>query len=145
MPVQRVRVVLGSIERTGIWSAPRQLAARVVWGHLLLDLREARLDPGGLTIDLDVMMGNVEVIVPPGLAVEVEATSLLAKIEERTERSTIAKRESSLVRIVGRVRLGSLELSTRRPGETRRDAWRRRRAERRALRRWRRAMPSWLD
>jgi hypothetical protein len=138
--VQRTRVVMSSVERTGPWVVPQQLAARVFWGNLLLDLREARLDPAGTTIDVDVTMGNVEVIVPPGVVVEVGASSFLGNIEERTERGGKA---GPVVRIVGRVKLGNLELSTRRSGETRGDARRRRWAERRAARRWRRALRDW--
>ena len=142
-PVQRLRIVMSSTERTGPWSPPSHLAARVFWGNLRLDLREARLPPGGLTIDVDVTMGNVEVIVAPGVACELGASPLLANIEQRTEPGS--KGDGPIVRIVGRVKLGNLEVSTRRPGQTRRDTWRRHRAERRAWRRWRRALRPPLD
>src|SRR5689334_21323591 len=35
---QQTRVVFGSVERTGPWTVPQQLAARVLCGNLLLDL-----------------------------------------------------------------------------------------------------------
>jgi len=135
VPAKRMRIVMGSIERTGPWAVPQQLAARVFCGHLLLDLREARLAPGITTIEVNITMGNVEVIVPPGMAVDVDASSFLGNIEERTEPATSA---ANIVRVVGRVKLGNLELTTLRPGETHRDAKWRRRAERRAHRRWHR-------
>jgi len=128
---KRMRVVMGSIERTGPWIVPHQLAARVVMGNLVLDLRDARLGASGTTIDVQVTMGNVEVIVPPGVDVEVDASSFLGNIEERTERATAG---AAPVRIVGRVRLGNLEVATLRPGETKRDARRRRRMQRRFAR-----------
>src|SRR5262245_13943854 len=71
--VQRMRVVMGSIERVGRWAVPQNLKARVICGNLELDLREAVLGRGVTTIDINVTMGNVEVNVPPGVAVEVEA------------------------------------------------------------------------
>src|SRR4051812_46517880 len=135
VPAKRLRVVMGSIERTGPWAVPQQLAARVFCGHLLLDLREARLAPGITTIEVNVTMGNLEVIVPPGLAVDVEASSFLGNVEDRIEPATSTV---SMVRVVGRVKLGNLELMTMRPGETERDVKWRRRAERRAHRRWHR-------
>ena len=134
VPAQRMRILFGSIERTGPWAVPQQLRARVVCGNLELDLREARLAPGVTTIEVDVTMGNVEVIVPPGFQVDVQASSVLGAVEERTEPTVTAA--TSVVRVVGRVRLGHLEVSTLRRGETRRDAHRRRRADRR----WRRHM-----
>ncbi|MGE5185210.1 MAG: DUF1707 SHOCT-like domain-containing protein [Acidobacteriota bacterium] len=139
VPAQRLRIVMGSTERRGPWTVPPQLAARVVMGNLVLDLREARLAASETTIEVSITMGHVEVIVPPGVDVEVEASSLLASVEDRTDRSSAPGHRRSLVRIVGRIKLGNLELSTMRPGETPRDARRRRRAERRAHRRWHRA------
>jgi hypothetical protein len=141
VPSQRLRMVMGSIERTGPWAVPQHLSARVLWGNLLVDLRTARMAPG-TTIEVDVTMGNVEVLVPPGIDVEVDASTFMGNVEDRTERSYAS---GTVVRIVGRVKLGNLEVSTRRPGETRRDARRRRRADRRARRYWRRALPSLLD
>src|SRR4249920_3798347 len=43
VPARRMRVVLGSVERVGAWVVPARLAARVLWGNLVLDLREAQL------------------------------------------------------------------------------------------------------
>ncbi len=133
VPAQHMRIVFGSIERGGPWDVPQQLSARVVCGNLVLDLRDARLAPGITEINVHITMGSIEVIVPPGVEVDVDATSFLGHIEERTERST---RGPSTVRVVGRVKLGTLELSTLRLGETHRDArWRRR-----SYRRWHRKL-----
>lgn len=134
VPAKRIRVVFGSIERTGPWVVPQQLKARVFAGNLELDLREASLGKGVTTIEVDVTFGNVEVIVPLGVQVDVDASSVLSAVDERTERATSVP--SSVVRIVGRVRLGHLEVSTRLRGESHRDARRRRRAERRWRRHW---------
>jgi hypothetical protein len=130
VPVQRVRVMFGSVERRGPWAVPQQLRARVLCGNLELDLREARLGPGVTTIDVDVTMGNVEIVVPPDVVVDVEASSFMGTVDERTERGA----GTAVVHVVGRVRLGNLDVSTLRLGETRRDArWRWR-----SQRRWRR-------
>jgi hypothetical protein len=138
VPAQRTRVVLGAVERTGPWTVPPRLEVRVLWGHVLLDLREARLAPGGTTIDLHVTMGHVHVIVPPGVAVEVAASSFLASVDEHVGPGPAPGGPS--VRVVGRVKLGNVEIETRRPGESAGDTRWRRRAERRASRRWRRRM-----
>jgi hypothetical protein len=129
VPVQKLRVVMGSIERTGPWAVPQQLRARVFAGNLELDLREARLAPGVTTIEVNITMGNVEVIVPPDYQVDVDASSVLGHVEDATERVTGAP--TQIIRVVGRVKLGNLEVSTLRRGETRREAKWRRRDERR--------------
>jgi hypothetical protein len=85
-------------------------------------------------------MGNVEIVVPPGVRVDVEASSFLANVEERAQPSAAITRT---LRITGRVALGNLEVATRYRGESRRDARRRRRWERRMRRRERRMFGPW--
>ena len=114
VPAQRVRVILGSIERTGPWTVPHRLSARVLLGNLVLDLRDARFSAGDTTIHVRVTMGNLEVIVPPGVHVDVQVLSVLGNIEERTELAASPASDAPRIRIVGRVRLGNLELSTMR-------------------------------
>jgi len=129
--VRRVRVVMGSVERRGPWELPRRLAARVVFGNLELDLRDARIAPGLTEIEANVTMGNLEIVVPPGVSVDVGASSFLGHVENRSEPGTSAR----MIRVVGRVKLGNLEVTTLERGETKRDGHRRRRWERRARRR----------
>jgi hypothetical protein len=122
-------VIMGSIERTGPWAVPQQLRARVFAGNLELDLREARFAPGVTTIEVNITMGNVELIVPPDYQVDVDASSVLGHVEDATER--VAGAPTQIIRVVGRVKLGNLEVTTMRRGETRREAKWRRRDERR--------------
>ena len=91
----------------------------------------AQLGPGVTTIDVHVTMGNVEIVVPPGVVVDVDASSLLGNVEDRTEGAATA---TSVLRVTGRVALGNLEITTLLRGETKRGARRRRRWERRSLR-----------
>ena len=135
VPARTLRVIMGSIERRGPWAVPQHLATRVVCGSVILDLREARLAPGVTTIDVHVTMGNVEVIVPPGMTVEIEASSMLGNIEQRTDPAVLGGR---VVRITGRVKLGNLEVGVLRIGESFKDARRRHRWERRSRRMQRR-------
>lgn len=138
VPAKRLRAIFGSIERVGPWAVPSEVAARVVCGNVLLDLREAQLPPV-TTIEVNVTLGNVEILVPPGVSVEMEADPILGNVEDRTEPGLA----TSLVRVVGRVKLGNVEAWTLQRGETRWDAkWRRWRAhhEPRWQRRWERRL-----
>jgi cell wall-active antibiotic response 4TMS protein YvqF/uncharacterized protein DUF1707 len=128
---KHVRVVMGSVERRGPWDMPRRLAARVALGNLTLDLRDARIAPGTSEIDVSVTMGNLEIFVPPDVTVEVGASSFLGNVEDRSEHRTAAR----VIRVVGRVKLGNLEVSTLQRGESKREGHRRRRWERHARRR----------
>lgn len=132
VPAKHLRVIFGSIERVGTWTVPAHVKARVVFGNITLDLRDAHLSPT-TTIDVHVTMGNLEILVPPGVAVEMDAQPTLANVEDRTDPGVA----THLVRVTGRVRFGNVEAITLLRGETQRDARWRRRAERRDAR-WRR-------
>jgi signal transduction histidine kinase len=77
----KLRVVMGSCERRGAWKVPPRVEARVMWGHLELDLREAEL---GLdtTIDAQITMGNLEIIVPADLALDVNIDTVAGNVED---------------------------------------------------------------
>src|SRR5262245_20428487 len=123
---ETLRVTMGSIERRGPWAVPEHLKIRVRMGNCELDLREAELGPE-TTIDVNVSLGNVEVIVPPDLAVEVKVETTGGNVEESLLDAPPpgAKR----VRLTGKVMLGNCEVIALREGETLHDHARRRRDE----------------
>ncbi len=133
------RAFMSSVERRGRWTVPQELAVRAFWGHVELDLREAELAPGTTTIDVGVVMGNVEILVPPGMAVDSELSSFAANV---CDRALVAPGSSSgdvRIKLVGKVRFGSCEVITLARGESRDAAeWRARQHRRheRHRRRW---------
>ncbi|MEO8841928.1 MAG: LiaF domain-containing protein [Kofleriaceae bacterium] len=147
-PTKRLRVIMSSVEREGRWIVPKQTAMRIFWGNAELDFREASLAPGVTTIDVRVTMGNLELILPPELAIDVDVSSVMGSVEQRHRLPVEPDPSRPMLRVIGRVFMGNLEISTLLPGETKRDGMRRdrdkRRDKRRALRdarRGRRALP----
>jgi hypothetical protein len=132
---KKVRVILSSVERRGRWSVPRALDLRVLWGNAELDFRDASLGPGITTIHVRVFMGNFEVILPPNLAIDVDVSSFAGSVTERHRVPPDDDPARPQIRIIGTVRFGNLEIATRLPGETARDAHRREKREQRQLRR----------
>lgn len=131
---KKMRVILSSVERRGRWSVPRTLDLRVLWANAELDFRDASLGPGITTINVRVFMGNFEVVLPPGLGIDVDVSSFAGSVTERHRVPPDADPSRPLIRIVGTVRFGNLEITTRLPGETASDAYRRERRERKQLR-----------
>jgi len=132
---KKLRVVMSSVERRGRWAVPKTLDLRVLWGNAELDFRDASLGPGVTTIHVRVFMGNFEVILPPNLAIDVDVSSFAGSVTERHRVPPDADPARPQIRIVGRVRFGNLEITTRLPGETARDAYKREKRERKQLRR----------
>jgi hypothetical protein len=131
---KKLRVIMSSIERRGRWTVPKELDLRVLWGNAELDFRDASLGPGVTTIHVRVFMGNFELILPPNLAIEVDVSSFAGSVTERHRVPPDADPSRPQIRVVGRVGFGNLEITTRLPGETARDAHRREKRERKQLR-----------
>jgi Cell wall-active antibiotics response LiaF, C-terminal len=141
LDTKRQRVIMSSIERRGRWAVPKNLDLRVLWGNAELDFRDASLGAGVTTIHVRVFMGNVEVVLPPNLGIDVDVSSFAGSVTERHRVPPDADPARPLIRIVGTVRFGNLEITTRLAGETARDAFRRERRERKQLRKESKALP----
>ena len=122
--------VFSNVERRGAWVVPPALRAQAVFGNVELDFRDASFAPGVTELDLMVVFGNVEIIVPANLAVECEGLAVFASFEHAG--TAVHDPDRPLLRIRGSAVFGSVEVSTRLPGESARDAHRRQRRHRRA-------------
>jgi predicted membrane protein len=50
-------------------------------GGVDLDLRDASLDPAGATLELNTLMGGIELTVPEGWAVDIDAETMAGEFE----------------------------------------------------------------
>jgi hypothetical protein len=128
-----VNIMSGS-ERKGRWSAPQEMRIVNVMGGAHLDFREAELAPGETHLFVFCLMGGCEVIVPPGLAVDMDGISIMGGFEHLERAPTDRDPNAPYLRISGFVAMGGVNVTTRLVGESERDARRRQKAERKALR-----------
>ncbi|MCX5742581.1 MAG: HAMP domain-containing protein, partial [Proteobacteria bacterium] len=135
-----LRATMSSVSRAGRWTVPPTFPVRMFWSNGELDLREAVMGPGVTTIEVHLTMANLEIIVPPTLAVDVQVTPFAGNVELRHANPVPAGADDRpRLRVVGRVRMANLEILTRLPGETSEDEHRRHRSRRHAQRHVRRA------
>jgi hypothetical protein len=71
-------VVLSGVERSGRWRIAETSSLLVVLGSCKLDLRRATIAASLTTIHVRVVLGRLEVIVPHGVDVELDASSVLS-------------------------------------------------------------------
>jgi hypothetical protein len=135
-------VMFSTVERTGHWVVPRTLIARMMFGNVLLDFRDASLAAGITTLDLSTTFGNIELLLPPWLAIDVEVASIGGAVEERHRIARDLDPSEPLLYLMGVVRFGNLHISTRLPGESRTEAKKRENRERRAQSAAQRALPA---
>jgi hypothetical protein len=129
-PRQKMLALLGSVERRGPWRVARDLTVRSWMGSVVLDFREAELGPGVTCVHIAAIMASVELIVPPWLSVEVEGTSIMGEFEHLERSPRAPDPDAPLVRITGYTVMGAVEIETRLPGESRGEARRRAKRER---------------
>jgi len=116
-PMKRLRTLFGNLERRGPWVVPDRLLVKATFGNAVLDLREARLTAPTTVIEARVAFGNLEIIVPPQLAVDCEAEAVFGNVEHHGATGAVqADPGRPIVRIVGRATFGNIELHTRPPG-----------------------------
>jgi hypothetical protein len=142
VPDQRsLTCVFSSLEGIGPGPLARQTKLVCVFGNTEIDLRENEFGPGATVLDLQVVFGSVTLEVPKGLPVIVDASLILAGVErEGMIPSGPRTPDEPHLRITGFMLAGALELQEKLPGETNREARRRRRQERKLAKAERKAL-----
>ena len=122
--------IFGGTSRTGRWTPARVNTTIAICGGAEIDFREAALGPGVTELNIFAMWGGVEVIVPPGLNVESHGMGIMGGFEHAADQGAPDPLAPTL-RISGIALMAGVDITVRHPGESSRDARRRRRHERR--------------
>jgi len=127
---QVVVAIMSGNSRKGTWTPPRHLYAVATMGGLELDFREARFPPGETEITIFALMGGADIIVPPGLPVRSNVVAIMGGFEQADQAPDDLPPDAPRLKVNGFVLMGGVDMSVRLPGESARDAKRRRREER---------------
>ncbi len=122
LAAQRILAILGSTEQGGTWTGARRIRAASILGSTVIDFRNARLPAGVVDLEVSALLGSVEIIVPPDLAVEMHGSGILGSFEAVNRAPASPDEERPTLRIHGVAALGSVEVITRLSGETEKDA-----------------------
>jgi len=130
-----VVAVMGGSGRKGAWRPARTNFAVAVMGGAELDFRDAVMSPGVTELQIYTMWGGVEVIVPPGLNVESHGFAIMGGFEHAADGQRQPDPNAPTLRIKGLALMGGVDVTVRLPGESARDARRRRKFERKERKR----------
>lgn len=129
-PARRsVVAILSGAERKGQWRLPERLRVFAVLGGVELDFREVVFPPGVTEVQIYCVMGGCEVIVPPHVHVESDGIGVMGGFETYDRVPATVEPDEPILRIRGFALMGGFAIETRRPGESRREARRRRKRE----------------
>jgi hypothetical protein len=115
-PLERMRLsaVFSGTKRSGPWTVPLLIEAKIIFGDMTLDFRDAWFEVDTLDIDVDAFCGKLRLIVPPGTQVENEIEETLSGSKHRRGREVIEP-NGLLVRLSGQMFMGKVEIIERPP------------------------------
>ena len=104
---QRMVSVFADVSRRGWWRAEGTVSPTTVFGDVELDLREAAVPTGQVQMSAVAPFGDIEVIVPDGVIVELTGFSLFGRKKVDVRRSS-SMRSAPVVRVQGFIVFGSV-------------------------------------
>lgn len=122
--------IMGGAERKGVWTPARETFVVALMGGVELDFREARMPPGVTEITIFAVMGGAEIIVPPGVIVDLNGFALMGGFGQVGYAPPPTNPDAPVLRISGFAFMGGVDVSIRYPGERARDARQREKLER---------------
>jgi hypothetical protein len=105
--------IFASVERGGRFVLESGYRAVAILGNVELDLREVAFPPGVTELFVRAVMGNVEITVPPHLAVECEGGALFGSFSAVNRRPAEGAEERPVLRVIGSAVFGNVEVHTR--------------------------------
>jgi hypothetical protein len=80
-PLREFRLI-GDLRRSGVWLVPAESRWQTVVGDIVLDLRQARVTAHDVAIEARSLLGDILLLVPEGVEVEVRARPLLGSVRQ---------------------------------------------------------------
>ncbi|HZD00833.1 MAG TPA: DUF1707 domain-containing protein [Actinomycetes bacterium] len=107
--------IMSGVERRGHWRIPADSTAVAFMGGVCLDLRGAVLSARVTSITAVAFMGGVEIIVPPGIRVDMHGFGIMGGWDNRADQNQDLPLDTPVVRVNGFAFMGGVEVRTRRP------------------------------
>ena len=132
-PHRGALALMSSVKRTGVWALARRFRIAAVMAEARLDLREARIGAGQSEIELFALWASIEIIVPPGIRIDVQDSALMGEVnwESPDDRHLPeVSVDAPLIVVRGSVIMSSVEIKVRYLGETDKEAKKRKKRNR---------------
>lgn len=98
----------GNIQRVGPWAVPRRLEVEARSSNAVIDFTQAIITQPTLDLTVSLRSGNLQLIVPPGVAVDVDSVAVHSgNVRQRVRRES-GTPVKLLVTVSGNVRSGNV-------------------------------------
>lgn len=105
--------IFSGTDRKGVWNPPRKLHTIAVFGGSDIDLRDARIPPGGMRIIAFALFGAVDIIVPDGVRVEASGGGIFGAFEGHDQPESYES-DAPVIRVEGAAIFGAVEVKHKR-------------------------------
>jgi DUF1707 SHOCT-like domain/Cell wall-active antibiotics response LiaF, C-terminal len=122
--------IFSKVRRGQGWRVPSKLKVYSVMGGTELDLREAVFGPGVTEVKVSALLGNVRIIVPVGMPIEIAGAGIMGRFHDYRDPDQRAEGCAPVLRISGVALMSGVKIQVWLPGETGHEAARRMRQER---------------
>lgn len=126
---QTLIAIMGGVERRGQWTPARRTVVICAMGGAELDFRDARFGPGETEVFIFALMGGADIIVPPDLAVDASGLAIMGGFAHQEQHYSTADPDAPVLQIRGFALMGGVDIQVRHPGESEKEANRRRKDE----------------
>ncbi|TVQ95615.1 MAG: DUF1707 and DUF2154 domain-containing protein [Spirochaetaceae bacterium] len=109
---ESIFAILGGSERRGVWRPARRSRVLAIMGGVDLDYRKALFPHGVTEVTVFCVMGGVDVIVPPGVNVEVSGLPILGGFSNRAGSGTPG---GPTLRVSGVAVMGGVDIKEKKP------------------------------
>jgi hypothetical protein len=109
---KRYFAFMSEIRKEGAWTPAPTIVAKTVMGGLVLDFRDVAIPMTGIDIYADVIMGELKVILPPGLPADVDCSSFMGSINDKSKAGVAG---APTIRITGGTVMGGITVVTKVP------------------------------
>lgn len=118
---KRYLAVFSGVKKEGAWEPAPFIEGKVIFGEMVLDLRDAIIPQGGMEVQLDVMFGEARILLPPGVGAEVDASAMMGSVEDKAQRALPG---APVIRVRGGALFGTIRVETKLPKPARMESWR---------------------
>ncbi len=118
---KRYLAVFSGVTKEGAWTPSPLILAKAIMGSVILDFREVELPPHGVDIDVDVIMGECKILLPPGVGAEVDASAFMGSVVDKAQRALPG---APVIRVRGGTIMGEISVITKLPKPARLESWR---------------------
>lgn len=103
--------ILGSSDRSGVWTVPREIKIFSILGGATIDFTDARFSSPNVTVKLVSVLSGDKIYVPESVNIVSKAFCILGSVENKAP--SIASHQAPTVTIEGLVLLSSLDVLIR--------------------------------